>query len=278
MSPRAAQAPASSLVISLEEITPDMAEEIMETNVEHNRHIKYAQVERYARDMAAGKWLDNGETVKIDTDGRLIDGQHRMLAIVEAGVTVKLWVARGLAPEAIGSVDIGTSRKYSDLLKLGGETNVMQLGAFLRRLYLWERGIRVKKGTLSPSPAEMNVVLENNRELVQLAMARGSDTRQQFKPITPSVGAMAFFLFARIDYNQAMEFFDRLADGGIADTGHPISRLRHRLINTSRTLSTDEKLALLVRTWNHYREGNSVDVIPIAQRGQLSNSNFPEPK
>lgn len=278
--PAAPPEPSSRIVITHEKITPEMAEELMHANVENNRHVRFAQVERYARDMAAGKWQDNGETIKIDTNGLMIDGQHRIQAIIEAGVPVELWVARGLEPQAITSIDIGVSRKYSDLLKLEGQTNVLQLAAFLRRLYLWERGIRVSRGSVAPSPAEMDTVLHNNSALIKLSMTRAEQTRQGFKPLTPAVGATAFFLFARIQIDQAHTFFDRLTDGAIADVGHPIMRLRHRLYNApqGRKLNPDEKLACVIRTWNHYRAGNSVESIVITPRGQLNDNNFPEPE
>lgn len=270
--------PKSKLSVEYEEITPADAEEILEANTENNRNIKLAQVDKYARDMMAGRWEDNGETIKIDTNGKLIDGQHRMRAVLESGATMHFWVARGLPPETIHTVDVGVSRKYSDQLKISGHGNTMQLGAFLRRVFLWDRGLRTTKGTMSPSNVELDDYLANNEELISLAMSRAQDCAKYFKPLTPSVAAAAFFLCARKDMAMANEYFDKLIDPANIDSGHPVMRLRSRLYNTQRKLSPDEKLALTCRAWNHFRAGESVETIVVAAKGQLNDNNFPEPK
>lgn len=270
--------PKSKLSVEYEEITPADAEEILEANTENNRNIKFAQVDKYARDMMAGRWEDNGETIKIDSNGRLIDGQHRMRAVLESGTSIHFWIARGLPPESIHTVDVGVSRKYGDQLKIAGHTNTLQLGAFLRRAFLWDRGMRTTKGTMAPSNVELDDYLANNEDLVTLAMARAADCAKYFKPLTASVAATAFFLFARKDMDKAHEFFDKLIDPANIDSGHPVLRLRNRMYNSTRKLSPDEKLALTCRAWNHFRSGESVETIVIAARGQLNDNNFPEPK
>lgn len=270
--------PQSKLRVEYEEIAPADAEEILAANTENNRNIKLAQVDKYARDMMAGRWEDNGETIKIDTNGKLIDGQHRMRAVLESGTTVHFWVARDLPPETIHTVDVGVSRKYSDQLKIRNFGNTMQLGAFLRRVFLWDRGLRTTKGTMAPSNVELDSYLDNNEELISLAMSRAQDCGKYFKPLTPSVAAAAFFLCARKDMAMANEYFDKLIDPANIDSGHPVMRLRSRLYNTQRKLSPDEKLALTIRAWNHFRSGESVETIVVAAKGQLNDNNFPEPK
>src|SRR5260370_4580823 len=79
----------------VETVTPAKAESYWETN-ELDRSVRKNLVERYAAIMMEGGWHLNGETVKFDWNDVLIDGQHRLLAIVESDTAVDMVVVRGL--------------------------------------------------------------------------------------------------------------------------------------------------------------------------------------
>ena len=104
----------------------------------------------YAADMGDGHWQFNGEAVKFAGDGSLLDGQHRLAAIIEADVVLPLLVVRGLASSAQETVDGGAKRKFSDVLKLRGEPNADHLAAVARRVTLWKRAPGAARSTSSP--------------------------------------------------------------------------------------------------------------------------------
>jgi len=64
--------------------------------------------------MKANLWRRTHQGIAFDTNGRLIDGQHRMWAIVESGCTVWIYVSRGINPEDVVVIDTGISKTYSD--------------------------------------------------------------------------------------------------------------------------------------------------------------------
>ena len=101
------------------DITPDMAAQMLERNT-MNRNISQLNVTRYANDMASGAWEQNGETIKIAEDGTILDGQHRLWAIIESGVTVTMIVVYNVRKEAVGSIDSGVTRLFHHLLKIKG--------------------------------------------------------------------------------------------------------------------------------------------------------------
>jgi hypothetical protein len=103
-------------------VTPDTASLWMRKNHPQNRGITRARVNRYSKDMTAGLWLYSGEPVQFDENGLLINGQHRLLAIIESGVTVDLLVVRGLPAKTIGVLDTGKPRNEADLLRMAGHT------------------------------------------------------------------------------------------------------------------------------------------------------------
>ena len=69
-------------IITLETITPAQAAEWLKGNTV-NRRLVLHHVERLASEMLAGEWRITGDCIKLNGD-RLLDGQHRLQAIVQS--------------------------------------------------------------------------------------------------------------------------------------------------------------------------------------------------
>jgi len=102
-------------------ITPATATTWLEGNT-HNRALRDATVQRYARDMAAGRWRLTHQGIAFGPDGTLIDGQHRLWAIVEADTAIRMMVARGVPADAQAVIDDNLPRTAVDALKLRHNT------------------------------------------------------------------------------------------------------------------------------------------------------------
>jgi len=98
--------------ITQEKITPDMAQEYLKFNTENYRSLSKDRVISYASDMKNGRWQFNGESIKFSENGQLIDGQHRLQAIIRAGVPVDMLVIRGVKDD-VDIYDIGAQRSQS---------------------------------------------------------------------------------------------------------------------------------------------------------------------
>ena len=103
-------------------ITPDRAQDWLENNSKTNRNIKSKTVKRYAEEMRQGNWIETTDTIKFDTRGCLIDGQHRLMAIVDSKVTIPLYVATNLPEETIQYLDLGKPRSVVDVAKVQGKS------------------------------------------------------------------------------------------------------------------------------------------------------------
>jgi hypothetical protein len=84
-----------------------------------------ARVAMYKGAMLRGSWEANtGEALKfarINGHGWInIDGQHRLSAIVESGVSMDLWVVYGVSPNAFIHLDQGAARDVTDILTTKG--------------------------------------------------------------------------------------------------------------------------------------------------------------
>lgn len=89
----------SNVQFYVELITPEEAEEYLSRNDVNNRTINLEKVKVFADDMKKGKWQLNGEAIRFNEMGTLVDGQHRLMAIIKAGVPVKIGVMRNISKE-----------------------------------------------------------------------------------------------------------------------------------------------------------------------------------
>jgi hypothetical protein len=105
-------------------ITPSRAKELLEANI-NNRRVKDEVVNRYAQDILAGRWKeDTGEVIKISKSGIVLDGQHRLYAIIKANTPIFLHIVYGIDDSVSDVLDTGSVRSASDVFKLNnGITN-----------------------------------------------------------------------------------------------------------------------------------------------------------
>lgn len=120
-----------------EKITPNKAAIILKKNPK-NRDIDGDHVTFLAKQMTAGEWEDNGQTIVISLTDNLVDGQHRLMAIVESGVTQMLLVVRGVEDKVIHSIDTGKSRSLNDVFKLEDHKYTNRKAAFTKALSQWK--------------------------------------------------------------------------------------------------------------------------------------------
>lgn len=106
------------------EISPEIAGRWLENNF-RNRPLQPDVVQAYARDMRAGVWVATHQGVAFNDRDELIDGQHRLHAVVAAGLTVRMMVTFGLPAKIEGTemttmdcVDRGRTRAVADQLKI----------------------------------------------------------------------------------------------------------------------------------------------------------------
>lgn len=95
-------------------VTPELALSLLGKNRKNQRPLAARRVREMARAMKTGGWISNGDVIRIDKNGSLIDGQHRLSAVVLANIPVELEIrygfgSCGLAHDRQGSKAIGES-------------------------------------------------------------------------------------------------------------------------------------------------------------------------
>ena len=103
-------------------ITPEMAKEWLTHNMAGNRPVQKGTVHSYARQMRNGSWNLTHQGIAFDENGELIDGQHRLRAIIEASVPVEMNVSTGVhrVQGEVFTIDMGRKRTYQNAIVMGG--------------------------------------------------------------------------------------------------------------------------------------------------------------
>ena len=100
------------------DMTPRRAARLLAHN-DGNRTISKQRVASYARDMAAGHWVLNPQPIVVNGN-QLIDGQHRLSAVVQSGATVPMFICNG-APDSVRThIDQLRPRTVADALHMQG--------------------------------------------------------------------------------------------------------------------------------------------------------------
>jgi hypothetical protein len=250
--PRRKRAPEPA--VEVVDIGPAEASELLASQ-RHNRKIRTAKIEEFAGAMVRGEWRLSNDALTVDRNGHLLNGQHRLRAVVQSGSTQPFIVMRGVMESAQETMDQGSRRSVADALTLRGEKNVARLGAMARHVFLYERDrsmyVRQPHATL----AQLLDVLERHPGLRDAASAVEGATRNTGAAGGP-LGA-CFYLFGLVDGANRDVFFQELSLGSGLIEDSPVYALRRFLIRphgTNRPHAVAQAGAT-IRAWNAYREG-----------------------
>lgn len=248
--------------IEVRTITPAEAAEWLAHNT-HNRPLKKSVVARLSDAIQRGEWKLNGDPIRFNCDGTLLDGQHRLAAACDAGVAIESVVMWNVPQDAQDTMDIGVRRTIGDMLALRGENYASLLAGAMRYQWRHQNGLERNSGK-HPTPQQAFAVLE------QHPMLRFSlPTAQQVRGVsgfTPSLAVFLHYHFSTIDSADAEHFFDRLSSGANLHENHPVLRLRQALSrerpgSNRSSISALQTWALTIKAWNAYRDGTTVKLL-----------------
>ena len=235
--------------LSVEQITPQLAEAFLQTS-RGNRSFKDAKVRSYARDMAAGRWKVNGETIIFDKSGALIDGHHRLKACVASNANFSTCIVRGADQDAQQTIDMGASRTLGDVLSFRGEKNSNHLNAVILAVVAILNG-RPRSSNLSSQ--EVVNFLNENPEVRQSAIV---SARKVLPRVGSVIGAIHFAANKSGDGEKFEKFFQSLSDGIPTYEGCAAHAVRERILRdaTKRAkMSVQDAHRLIVAAWNKFR-------------------------
>jgi len=265
--------PASSeMSVTLEHITPQIAAQMLEANT-NNRPARDGLVQSYAEDMRAGRWQTNGDAIRFNVNGQLIDGQHRLFAVVRSGVHISSLVIRNLPPEAFQTIDGGATRKAGDLLNLMDVKNANSVASVARMAILYETGLIQQRKVSRTSIVEFVEQHPYTVEAVRLGRPAGRGGHLNAAPVSTVI----FLANERRLYDDEItSFLEGIVEGARLERGDPRLALREWSVNERMRnhgkLNTIVTFAAVARAWNAYAKGERLIVIKPNKNPDRSNT------
>lgn len=247
-------------------ITPSLGKEMMKHNVTdewHNRPESSSALQRFAAAMERG-WVLTGEPIIFSKSGRLLNGQHRLLAGIQSDVGFPTLVVFGIDDESFKYMDIGTRRTAAHIFSIENVKNYAAMAAASKVVIAYDR-----RSIGSGEASGVKLVMENTdlldwyhkNERLQHSLKFGQLMNdERFHSL--SVGTALHYICARKHRNNADEFFQMVGDGVGAKKGDPEFYLRKVLNDAAK----DEKkrihwatrAAFTVDAWNAARRGQNL--------------------
>jgi hypothetical protein len=242
-------------------LTPALAAELLSRNPA-NRPISQSIVDRYVRDIRAGRWSLNGEPVIISNDGLLNDGQHRCAAVVEANKPIQTLLVVGVRRDSRMTLDQGNVRTSGHYLQMSGHPDSNNLAAAANFVWQYrECGQLVRGGLGRANKSEVLQTVEHYKSIADSVRKISSNRSNLF-------GGRSLLAFCHWAISQrageaaADAFFKSLIDGANLATKDPILVCRNRLLERGR-MYPNERAELIFRAWNAHRRRQSVSKIQV---------------
>ena len=267
----------SSFIVTM---TPEKARELLTKN-DANRPLNKDRVRAYANDMAQGRWALNGEPIIISDNDRLLDGQHRLQAIIQSGATIQTYVTTGIDEKSFSTIDTGKERTPRDILAIAGIKSYSKKSAAASRYLSLKkrttasvallREARVKAGI---SNTDVLSFVINNEELLSEVISISSRCYEKIR-LLGNTEVAAYMLYLILDKNHNKEtvfdFFMQLFRLSPI-TNDTINTLFDYLNDLRREGNkTTERHIRIVKSWNAFIQHK---IIKRFQFKQGENLNF----
>lgn len=266
-------------------VTSEMAEVWLERN-SRNRKLSTNAVKVFTNDMIEKRWRFEGQPVRFDEALQLIDGQHRLHAIVRSGRAQLMLVLVGLPTESQMVTDAGRKRTAADTFELMGKDHSTQVGALTRLIIQWNAGqIRTAGSHASDATSTVHQVEVEEADPSVTWAVTSARRFSGAKHLTPSAVAFFLWLLADTDPDGAVEYIDALANYATSGADDPrrtvIKRLSQRLTYESEESNPIEltskgrpgriaTIFILIRGWNAWVNGERLRLIKLQSNGKPS--------
>lgn len=243
--------------IELELISPEIASEMLSGN-DRNRRLNPNHVKFLTDQIINDCWQITGDPVKLNTEGVLLDGQHRLSAIIKAGKAVNVFVARDVPDKVFTVLDTGKNRSGGDTLAIAGLKSATSQSALARAIMAYDDKRVNNKSRIYTNKETLEFCQTFDLlPFVNLGVVYGS----KGSPVKAGVISIIYFILARIDKKEAESFLEALCLGVGIQKGSALYVIREKLnkaILHRYEYSRWETIALVIKTWNIMRAGRPV--------------------
>jgi hypothetical protein len=247
------------------QMTPAWAEELLRANTDNRNLRRKSVVAQYAGAMCRGEWVLSNDAITVREDGVLGNGQHRLHAVVQSGITISVILIEGLPVSTQDVIDTGAKRTAADLLSRRGEPHASVLAAVLRQLWIYRTTGEFGHHTaVQATHSQLLEILEREPAIREAAL-ESERIRKGGVPIPGSITGALYHVFSSVDPEEAQVFWERFRTGANLAETDAIFALRRQLIASkagqTKHMNTRWAAALTIIAFNYWREGHRVKLL-----------------
>jgi hypothetical protein len=249
-------------MIKIKLVTPAIAKELLRTN-KSNRVIQTGRVESYKRQMLEGLWKFNGETISISKDGMLLNGQHRLLAIIASGVSIQMIIVEGIDADAFSTIDQGMTRSAGQIFSMAGIKNANSMSSIVNQ-YLLVKDTKVVAGRTSKNLLNKNQLIEcysNKKALFDNAYHTSMklyDSINRCIKVVPT--AVIICMLSEVDEDYCNHFFNTLITPEYLSKNHPCFILRNTLMRHPKP-EWRVLYSHFIKSWNAFLRNQDIKIL-----------------
>lgn len=249
------------------EMTPTWASELLKHNAT-NRKITRSRIEDYKRDIEAGRWIVNGTAIGLSKEGNLVDGQHRLMACIEAETPFHTFLTTGLDHVAsFLTIDTGRPRTFADALSSRGVKSSTTVNAVVQLLYRYEHGSLGSNQRVNNQEADE--VYQRHPNLVEFI--------DNNRNLPPKMGYSSIifmhYLGNLVNEKVTEQFMTGFRTGANLEAGSPVLALRNYFLsNYNRASSTVlyDRAFVCIKALNAAITGKQIIVLRRAATEQMT--------
>jgi hypothetical protein len=240
-----------------------------------NRPISKSVVRSFAEAMKRGEWVVTHQGIAFDVHGVLIDGQHRLAAIVEAEVPVDLTVFSDVDEGTFDVLDTGKRRNAADVLAIEGEKSSTMLAAMVRTVWLFENrpDLNWSGGAAAVTNHQIVQTLEEHPKLRDF-LGRGEQIAATTGMIKSAAGAASYLVEHANKRTNLSAWYEGIIDGAGLKKDDPrllfrrvmFAMARKQAGQVMRRRDTREHVALYLKAFNAWATGEDIPHLRFTSR------------
>ncbi len=246
--------------MEVHEVSPELARAWLERNL-GNRPIRQANLRRLVAAMKSGNWRMTGDPIRFSNSGKLIDGQHRLMAIVESGLAFPCVVMRGLDDAIFDVLDSGASRSKADVLfteyGLPVETAIL-LSSIASIAYHYDSELYSFRSSVTKE--SIVEFVRAHPALIDSAIYTKANLVRE-SPCAKAIAGAFHYYASALDPHACERFLERFMRGiGLSadDNLLHLRNLCYSARSARRPLGTRELFGRLIKFWNSERRGKPI--------------------
>jgi len=248
-------------------LTPEVARELLSRNTE-NRNLRTNSI-YYTKQMQSGEWKENGESIIMDKNGVMKDGQHRCESVIRANFSYHVPLIEDVDPDVMETIDTGYNRSLSDVLNLNGFMYYAQMAGTIKSILMYKDGNEAASTTAANK--DRKIPISNVRGLVYakkhrvdleklMSVGASINGKQPVNIISSSDLGLYLYVLQGYNFDEFGIDFMKSICGVNTNEGDAATWVYKKFIYYKKekvTLSRVWKLRAIIKAWNLYVNGNA---------------------